>query len=64
MKQLTIRVEGFATVTVKDDWDGNMINVPVKIDVFDWLERDDSEVQEVLETEVTTKEVMAAVGNI
>ena len=60
MKQVTIKVEGFVTVTVPDD----VVTpeaIPVKLDAFDVDEHDDSRVYEVIETEVTSKTIFVSV---
>lgn len=62
MKQVTIRVEAFATVMVADDWAGDVDTVPMRLDVFNYGDDEGSNVVEVVETEITAKEVTHAVG--
>ena len=54
-KQLTIKVEGFVTVTVKGDVD--IKNIPMKIDVLDFQDCEDSPVLEVVETDITERSI-------
>ena len=62
MKQVTIRVEAFTTVTVPDDWDRDVEeSIPIKLDVYDSSELEGSQVEEVIETEITTKEIISEV---
>jgi len=60
MKQVTMRIEGFVTVTVPDGND-TPESIPVKLDVFDMNEHDESYVYEVCGTEITTKEIQSSV---
>jgi len=52
MKQVTIKVEAFATVTVADSWNGDMSNIPMKLDVYSAWEDETSEVADVVETDI------------
>ena len=52
MKQVTIKVEAFATVTVADNWNGDMSNIPMKLDVYSAWEDETSEVADVVETDI------------
>jgi len=62
MKQVTLKIVGFVTVTVPADDNINMMTgIPVKLDVFDSSEHEDSLVEEVIETEIITKEIQSIV---
>ena len=64
MKQITVRVVGWVVVTVKDDFkdDGNQVyDIPMKLDTFNQDEDSDSPVVEVIETDITTKEIVTEV---
>ena len=61
MKQVIIGVEAFATVTVADNWDGNVDEIPMKLDVYDSCDHDDSQVIHVEETDITTKTLISVV---
>jgi len=62
LKQVTIRVEAFATVTVADDWNGDADSIPMKLDVYDTNDDTDSPVIIVHETDITAKEVTHVVN--
>jgi len=55
MYQTTIKVEGFITVTSEKPLNINK-DVPVRLDVWDKSDNEDSKVTEVIETEVITVE--------
>ena len=64
MKQVTIKVEAFVTVTVPDDIsDGSILtNVIPSIDVETSSDYEDSPVDEVIETAITSKEIQSSVN--
>ena len=62
LKQVTIRVEAFTTVTVADDWNGDADSIPMKLDVYDTNDDTDSPVIIVHETDITAKEVTHVVN--
>ena len=55
MKQYTIEVISYVTVTCKDDID--IKDIPMKLDVFDKTEDEDSPVEEVNETVIVERQV-------
>ena len=57
MKQVTIRVEAFTTVTLPDNWENDLDVIPVRLDVYDSVELEDSHVVEVIETQITEKQI-------
>jgi len=57
MKQVTIRVEAFTTVTLPDNWVDDLDVIPVKLDVYDSSELEGSQVEEVIETVITEKQI-------
>jgi len=57
MKQVTIRVEAFTTVTLPDNWVYDLDVIPVKLDVYDSSELEGSQVEEVIETVITEKQI-------
>ena len=59
-EQITIKVVGFATVTVEKGV--SLEDVPMKIDVFTHEEDESSVVLEVHETEITEKTVVSSAG--
>jgi len=61
MKQITMSVNGFVVVSVPDNFDGNTDKIPVKLDVWDENEHDDSVVTEVHETEVQKTEIIVTI---
>jgi hypothetical protein len=56
MQQVTIRVEGFVTVTMPK---GTVVpdDIPIKLDVFNSREEPGSKVIDVIETDITEKEI-------
>jgi hypothetical protein len=63
MKQVTIKIEAFTTVTLPDNWEDDLDVIPVRLDVYDSVELEDSHVVEVIETQITKKEI-SSVTNI
>lgn len=59
MKQHTIEITGYITVTGPDDLDVD--SIPVKIDAFDCTEDEDSPIEEVNETVVVTRRITHSV---
>jgi len=57
MKQVTIKIEAFATVTLPDNWEDDLDVIPVRLDVYDSVELEDSHVVEVIETQITEKQI-------
>lgn len=57
MKQVTMRIEGFVTVTVPSKEQVKPECIPMKLDVFDSFEDPESFVLEIIETDITTKEI-------
>ena len=60
MKQITMKVEGYVTVEV-DDFGVKPDDIPVKLDVFTKDDVENSRVVEVIETDITIKEIQTAV---
>jgi len=57
MKQVTIRVEAFTTVTLPDNWEDDLDVIPVRLDVYDSVDHEYSNVVEVIETQITEKQI-------
>jgi hypothetical protein len=55
IKQYTIKVEGFVTITAEEPL--NIENVPIKIDVFTKVESEISDAICVIETDITEKTI-------
>ena len=60
MKQLTIKVEAYVTVTVPDDIDDKdvLTNIVPYLEVETSSELEDSPVDEVIETHIESKEIV------
>lgn len=59
MKQYTIEVKAFVTVTAPEGL--NPSDIPMKLDVFDSMEHDDSTVEELNETDIISRTIVTEV---